>query len=56
MEDIFSKKKSHNDEKLKRGISSLALYCMLRGKRGETFWLSSLGQMIQFDMNFVELF
>ena len=34
-------------KKLDGGPFSLSPYCMLRRKRGKTFWFSSLGQMIQ---------
>ena len=36
-------------KKLERGPFSLARYCMLRGKKEQPFWFSSLGQMLQFD-------
>ena len=45
----FFSEKSHNAEKnLEGGPFSLSRYGMLRGKRGKTFLVSSLGQMIQF--------
>ena len=42
--------RSHNAEKTVRwGPFSLARYCMLRLKNEQLFWLSSMGQMVQFD-------
>ena len=36
-------------KKLKGGPFSLTRYCMLREKKENPFWFSSLGQMVQFD-------
>ena len=47
-ENFFFEKKSNTAEKTERGPFSLYRYGMLRGKRGKTFWFSSLDQMIQF--------
>ena len=46
------RKVSQCRKKLKEGPFGLARYCMLSGKKEETFnvfWFSSLGQMVQFD-------
>ena len=59
---FFSKKKSHNAEKIERGDSlvSPGILCYAE-KEEKPFWFSSLGQMIQFGTikicrTFVELF
>ena len=47
----FRKKVPQCRKKLEGGTGpfSLTRYCMLRGKKEEPFWFSSLGQMVRFD-------
>ena len=47
-EKIFRKKSLAVPKKMKGGPFGLARYDMLRGKTGKPFWLSSMGQIVQF--------
>ena len=46
---VFEKSPTMPEKNWDEGPFSLARYCMLREKNAKLFWLSSLGQMVQFD-------